>query len=44
MFSRVYLMNRIAMAKRENIPITNYGIFIAKMNGILENITLPKQN
>ena len=44
MFSRVYLMNRIAMAKRENIPITNYGIFIAKMNGLLENITLPKQN
>ena len=43
MFSRVYLMNRIGMAEKRNIPITNYGVFIAKMKGILEKVTLPKE-
>ena len=43
MFSRVYLMNRIGMAENQNVPITNYGVFIAKMKGILEKVTLPKE-
>ncbi len=43
MFSRVYLMNRINMAENQSVPITNYGVFIAKMKGILEKVTLPKE-
>ncbi len=40
MFNRRYLLNRIRAAKGQNVPITNYGILIAKLNGILEKITV----
>lgn len=39
MFNRKYMTNRIAAAKAQAVPITNYGIALAKMNGILEHIT-----
>ncbi|MDF2567930.1 MAG: small GTP-binding protein [Oscillospiraceae bacterium] len=38
MFNRRYVLSRIAKCKELGVPITNYGIFIAKMGGILENI------
>lgn len=40
MFNRKYLMTRIKNAAAQNIPITNYGIFLAKMNGILDKVLL----
>lgn len=38
MFSRQHILNRISRAKEQKVPITNYGIFMAKMNGILNKI------
>lgn len=40
MFNRKYVLNRIEQAKKVNVPITNYGICIAYLNGILDNINL----
>lgn len=39
MFNRKHILSRIQKAKQQNVPITNYGIFIAKMNNILDKIT-----
>ncbi|MEG2428904.1 MAG: [FeFe] hydrogenase H-cluster maturation GTPase HydF [Oscillospiraceae bacterium] len=39
MFNKKYIMSRIEIAKNCNVPITNYGILIAKMKNILEKIT-----
>ena len=38
MFNRRYVLNRVAACKQAGVPITNYGIAIAKMNGILDKI------
>ncbi len=38
MFNRRYLLSRIEEAKKQKVPITNYGIFLAKINGILDQI------
>ncbi len=40
MFNRRYVLSRIAQAKRQKVPITNYGVFLAQMTGILEKIDL----
>ncbi|MGI5892418.1 MAG: [FeFe] hydrogenase H-cluster maturation GTPase HydF [Bacillota bacterium] len=40
MFNRRYVLTRIARASSQNIPITNYGIAIAKLSGILDKITV----
>lgn len=42
MFNRRYIMNRINHARYANVPMTNYGIAIAYLNGILEHVVLPK--
>jgi [FeFe] hydrogenase H-cluster maturation GTPase HydF len=39
MFNRKYIMSRII--KAGNTPITNYGIALAKLNGILDSVMLP---
>ncbi len=39
MFNRKQMMSRILQAKNQNTPITNYGIAIAHMNGILSKVT-----
>ncbi len=39
MFTRKQLMSRMIKADAENVPITNYGIAIAEINGILERVT-----
>lgn len=40
MFNRKYVLSRIDRAKTQRVPMTNYGIFLAYANGILEKITL----
>jgi len=40
MFNRKYVLSRINSAKAQNVPITNYGLAIAKLNGILDFISL----
>lgn len=38
MFNRKYLMTRIEKANKSGIPITNYGVFLARVNGILDRV------
>lgn len=38
MFNRKYVLNRVAQARNQHIPMTNYGIVIAYINGILDKI------
>lgn len=38
MFTRKYMLNRIAKAKANNVPITNYGIAIAWLTGVLDKV------
>ncbi|MDO4869338.1 MAG: [FeFe] hydrogenase H-cluster maturation GTPase HydF [Bacillota bacterium] len=42
MFNRKAVLSRIAAAKAAGVPITNYGIFLAKMAGILDKVDLPE--
>ena len=42
MFNRAHVMSRIAKAKEAGVPITNYGITMAKLSGILDKIQLPE--
>ena len=39
MFTRKQLMSRLIKAQAEGVPITNYGIAAAAMNGILDRVT-----
>ena len=39
MFNRKYIMSRIERAKKQQIPMTNYGVTIAHLTGILEKIS-----
>ena len=41
MFNRRYVLSRIAAARKQGIPITNYGIAIAWLKGILDKVALP---
>ncbi|KAB1439468.1 [FeFe] hydrogenase H-cluster maturation GTPase HydF [Candidatus Galacturonibacter soehngenii] len=38
MFNRRYMLSRVKQAKKQNVPMTNYGITIAYMSGILDKI------
>lgn len=38
MFNRKYVMSRVSQAEKQHVPITNYGITIAYLNGILDKI------
>ena len=40
MFNRAHVMSRVRQAKDKNVPMTNYGITIAYLNGILDKISL----
>ena len=42
MFNRRYVMARIAAARAQEKPMTNYGILLAKLVGILDKIDLPQ--
>lgn len=39
MFNRKYVLSRIGQAKTQKVPMTNYGIAIAHLSGILEKIS-----
>ena len=40
MFNRRYVMSRIERAKEQEIPMTNYGVTIAHLTGILDKISM----
>lgn len=40
MFNRKYVLNRIEKAKEEKVPMTNYGVVLAYLAGILDKISL----
>ena len=39
MFNRRYVLSRIAAAQAAGVPITNYGVAIAQITGILDKVT-----
>ena len=39
MFNRRYVLSRIAAAQAAGVPITNYGVFIAQITGILDKVS-----
>lgn len=41
MFNRKYVLSRIDRAKQQNVPMTNYGVVIAHLTGILDKINTP---
>lgn len=41
MFNRKYVMSRIERAKEQRVPMTNYGVTIAHLTGILPNVAFP---
>lgn len=38
MFNRQHVLHRVRLCKESNVPLTNYGIAIAKLTGILDRI------
>ena len=40
MFTRRHVLSRVRRAKAQNVPITNYGIAIAALTGILNKVTV----
>ena len=40
-FSRRHLMSRVEKAKHQGVPITNYGVALAYLTGILGRVSLP---
>ena len=41
MFNRKYVLSRIDRAKSQKVPMTNYGVVIAHLTGILDKINTP---
>ncbi len=41
MFNRRQMMGRIAEAEKQGVPICNYGIVLAHLNGILDRVEIP---
>lgn len=39
MFNRRYVLSRIAAAQAAGVPITNYGVALAQINGILDKVS-----
>ncbi len=39
MFNRRYVLSRVQKAEEQGVPITNYGVAIAKLSGILDKIS-----
>lgn len=39
MFNRAHMMERVRRCQAQGVPITNYGIFIAKVKGILPRVS-----
>lgn len=41
MFNRKYVLSRVTAAKHQQVPMSNYGIVIACLTGILDKIAIP---
>ena len=41
MFNRKYILSRIDRARQQKVPMTNYGVTIAHLTGILPQVALP---
>lgn len=41
MFNRKYILSRIDRARAQKVPMTNYGVTIAHLTGILPQVALP---
>lgn len=41
MFNRKYVLSRIDHAKEQEVPMTNYGVTIAHLTGILPHVVMP---
>lgn len=41
MFNRKYVLSRIEKARGQGVPITNYGVTIAYLSGILKDVVMP---
>lgn len=39
MFNRAYVLSRLSQAQRQGVPMTNYGVAIAYLTGILEQVS-----
>lgn len=39
MFNRAYVLSRLAQAQQQGVPMTNYGVAIAYLTGILEQVS-----
>lgn len=42
MFNRKLVMHRLEKARSQHVPMTNYGVAIAYLNGILNDVVLPE--
>lgn len=42
MFNRRYVLSRVAAARSQGVPMTNYGVAIAYLLGILDDVELPR--
>lgn len=42
MFNRKYVMSRVERAKEQAVPMTNYGVTIAHLTGILDKISMAE--
>ena len=42
MFNRKYVMSRIGHAREQGVTMTNYGVTIAHLTGILDKISMPE--
>ena len=41
MFNRRFVLSRVEAARAAGVPMTNYGILIAKVSGILDKVAFP---
>lgn len=42
MFNRKYVLSRVDRAKKQQVPMTNYGVVIAHLTGILEQVVISR--
>lgn len=43
MFTRAHVLSRLQSAQGQSVPMTNYGIAIAYLTGILERVVMPSE-
>lgn len=43
MFNRQYVLSRVAACRAQGVPMTNYGVAIAALLGILPDVRLPHE-